>query len=290
MRALGGGARRVCVRAGECHILHWKKGLSMRISFTTLCTALAASALCAPPAAAQDEESGRRVRVGLGAQLVPSFPGSDHHDIIPLVDVATARGDKPFAFEAADESFGFAIIKSGGLGIGIAANVEGSRSAKDVGAPLDKVSTTFEVGSFIQYQFSPNFRARTEVRRGIGGHEGWIGVVGADYILRDGDAYLFYAGPRVTLSDSKYHRAYFGVTSAAAARSGLAAYSPEGGVHAVGATAGFLTQLTKRWGLYSYAKYDRLIGDAGRSPVVRTLGSRDQLSGGLALTYTFGNR
>ena len=36
-----------------------------------------------------------------------------------------------------------------------------------------------------------------------------------------------------------------------------------------------------------YAKYDRLLNDAADSPVVRRFGSRDQLSGGAALTYTF---
>jgi outer membrane protein len=59
-------------------------------------------------------------------------------------------------------------------------------------------------------------------------------------------------------------------------------------VQAVGVTAGYLRQLTPRWGIYSYAKYDRLVGDAADSPIVRQFGSRDQFSGGLALTYTFG--
>ena len=38
------------------------------------------------------------------------------------------------------------------------------------------------------------------------------------------------------------------------------------------------------WG----ARDGRLVGDAADSPVVRTHGSRSQLSGGLALTYTWG--
>jgi outer membrane protein len=78
------------------------------------------------------------------------------------------------------------------------------------------------------------------------------------------------------------------VTQAESVRTGLAAYRPGGGIQAVGATAGFIKQLDKRWGIYSYAKYDRLVGDAADSPVVRVHGSRDQFSGGLALTYTFG--
>src|SRR5688572_11526701 len=240
------------------------------------------------PAADDDRKPPRRTRIGLGAQAGPSYPGADSYSIRPLFDIARARGDKPFDFEAPDESFGFSIVKSGGLEIGPAANFQGSRTADDVGAPLDKVGATLEAGGFIQYAFSPKFRLRTEALRGLGGHDGWTGNVGADYVARDGDAWLFSIGPRVTFSDGRYHRAYFGVTPAESVRSGLAAWRPGGGVQAVGATAGLIASVSKRWGIYGFAKYDRLVGDAARSPVVRAHGSRDQVSGGLALTYTFG--
>ncbi|HEU0100444.1 MAG TPA: MipA/OmpV family protein [Allosphingosinicella sp.] len=230
----------------------------------------------------------RRIRVGVGAQLVPSYPGSDDVSLRPLVDVSLSRGSKPFDFEAPDESFGPSLIKSGGLEIGPALNFESSRKPSDVGADLDKVPFTVEAGAFVQYAFGPKFRIRVEGRRGLGGHDGWTGQAGADFVARDGDDWLFSIGPRVTVSDGRYHRAYFGVSPAESVRTGLAAYNPGGGVQAVGATAGFLTRLTKSLGLYSYAKYDRLVGDSADSPVVRTYGSRDQLSGGLALTYTWG--
>lgn len=244
-------------------------------------------------AAAQDGEEGekkepRRIRVGLGAQFVPSYPGADGHSLRPLVDVSVSRGSKPFGFEAPDESFGPSLIKEGGLEIGPALNFEGSRTAKDVGAALDKVPFTFEAGAFVQYAFGPKFRVRAEARKGLGGHDGWTGLAGADFVARNGDDWLFSIGPRLTVSDGRYHRAYFGVTAPESVRTGLALYRPGGGIQAVGATAGFLTRLSKRFGLYSYAKYDRLTGDAADSPVVRGFGSRDQLSGGLALTYTFG--
>jgi outer membrane scaffolding protein for murein synthesis (MipA/OmpV family) len=257
------------------------------------CAALSAALLLllAAPAAAAEEDGEkkppRRTRIGLGAQFVPAYPGADRVSLRPLVDVARSRGDTPFDFEAPDESFGPTLTK-GKLGLGPALNFEGSRTARDVGAALDKVGATIEAGAFVQYALSPAFRVRVEARKGLGGHDGWIGQAGADWIARDGDDWLFSIGPRVTYSDGRYHRAYFGVTPAESARTGLAAYRPGGGIQALGATAGFLTQLSRRWGIYSYAKYDRLTGDAARSPVVRALGSRDQFSGGLALTYTFG--
>ncbi|TFI56873.1 MipA/OmpV family protein [Sphingomonas parva] len=230
----------------------------------------------------------RRWRVGLGVQAVPSFPGSDSVSLRPLVDVARARGDEPFEFEAPDESFGFPIVRGGGFEVGPALNIEGSRKPGKLGAALPKVSTTFEAGAFVSWQLGESFRLRAEGRKGLGGHDGWVGNVGADYVARNGDAWLFSIGPRVTLSDRTFNRAYFGVTPADAAVTGLAAFDPNGGVQAIGGTAGLLFQLSPSWGVYSYAKYDRLVSDAGRSPVVRQLGSRDQFSGGLALTYTWG--
>jgi MipA family protein len=246
--------------------------------------------LGAGPALAQDEEDRRpfRTRIELGPQLVPSYPGSDEVSVRPFLGVARARGDDPFEFEAPDESFGLSLLRAGGFAFGPAIGFEGERDPEDVGAPLPKVDFTFEMGAFAQYQFAGPIRARVEARRGLGGHDGWIGVASLDYVARDADRWLFSVGPRLTFGDDNYHRSYFGVTPAAAVATGLPAFDPDGGLQAVGATAGFLTQLGGRWGLSTYAKYDRLVDDAGRSPVVRTLGSRDQFSGGIALSYTFG--
>jgi outer membrane protein len=250
-------------------------------------------AMASAPASAQDDPEAahkepRRFRVGLGAQLVPSYPGADDHSFRPLVDVSMSRGSKPFDFEAPDESFGPSLLKTGGFEFGPALNFESSRKASDVGADLDKVDFTVEAGAFVQYAFSPKFRIRTELRRGLGGHDGWIGQAGADFVARDGDKWLFSIGPRATWSDGHYNRAYFGVTPAESVRTGLAAYRPGAGIQALGATAGLLAQIDKHFGIYTYAKYDRLVGDPADSPVVRGFGSRDQVSGGVALTYTFG--
>ena len=126
---------------------------------------------------------------------------------------------------APDESAGLPLIRSGGLEIGPALSFEGSRKAEDVGAALDKVPFTVEAGAFVQYAFGPGFRIRTELRRGVGGHDGWTGQAGADYVARDGDDWLVSVGPRVTFSDSRYHRAYFGVTPAESVRTPVGAAS-----------------------------------------------------------------
>ena len=251
--------------------------------------ALLAATICgASPVAAQEAApEPRRTRVALGPQLVPSYPGSNSVSVRPFVDVSRTRGDTPFAFEAPDESTGFPILRDEKFQFGPSLGFEGRRRSRDVGG-LPKVGFTVELGGFAQYALTDAFRVRAEVRQGIGGHKGLIGMVGADYVARDADRWLFSIGPRVTLSSGRYNRAYFGIAPADALPVGLPAFKADGGVQAVGATTGVLRQPTPRWGVSGYAKYDRLVADPGRSPVVRAFGSRNQLSGGLALTYTFG--
>lgn len=240
------------------------------------------------PAAGQEADAPRRTRVGLGPQLVPQYPGADSFGLRPFVDVSRTRGDTPFAFEAPDESAGFPVLRSERFQFGPAIGFEGRRRSRDVGGRLPGVGRTVELGGFVQYALGDALRVRAEARQGIGGHKGLIGVVGADYIARDADRWLVSIGPRVTLSSARYNRAYFGIAAADALPSGLPAFRADGGVQAVGATVGALRQLTAHWGVSGYAKYDRLVGDPGRSPVVRAFGSRSQPSAGLALTYTFG--
>ena len=250
----------------------------------------AGAALAVSPAHAQDgpQREPRRTRVMLGPQLVPSHPGSDKVSLRPFVDLSRARGDEEFEFEAPDESFGFPVLRTSGFAIGPALGFEGKRDADDIGAPIHKVGFSIEAGAFVQGWIGDSLRVRVDGRKGLSGHRGWTGSVSADYVARDADDWLFSIGPRVTLSDSKYHRAYFGITPADAAASGLPAYDPKGGVQAVGITAGYLQQLSRRWGIATYARYDRLVGDAADSPIARDLGSRNQFSGGIALSYTFG--
>ncbi len=243
------------------------------------------------PAAAQDERprDPLRTRVMIGPQLVPSHPGADSVSLRPFFDISRARGDAPFAFEAPDESFGFPVLRESGLEIGPALGIEGKRDADDLGAPIRRVGFSFEVGAFVQTWLGDVARLRLEARTGVSGHRGVIGVASVDYVARDGDDWLVSIGPRVTFADGRYHRAYFGVTPADAAASGLPAFDPDGGVQAVGLAAGYLRQLSGRWGLAAYARYDRLVGDAAESPVTRGPGSRNQISAGAGLSYTFGS-
>lgn len=242
-----------------------------------------ASAQQAPPAPGE-----RIVTIGLGAQVYPRHPGADSLGIYPMPVFGLRRAGEPLPIEAADDSWGFGLLgRDAPVNIGPAVRLLDRRKAEHVGAPVDEVGRTVEVGAFAETYLTPAFRLRAEGRKGLGGHDGWMGDLAADLLARGGETWVFSVGPRLRIADRNYMNAYYGVTAAEAARTGLPAYRAGGGIHAVGAMTGLRYQLSPAVGVHGYAGYDRLVGDAAQSPVVRAFGSRDQFSAGLGLSYSF---
>lgn len=228
-----------------------------------------------------------RVRVGAGAEVRPEYPGADSMEIAPHPEFSVARGDNPFGLGAPDDSFDIELISTGGFSGGPAAALSQPRADSDVGSPVGDVSRTIEVGGFVQYFVGESFRLRAEVRQALGGHDGLVGHVGADYVARDADRWTFSIGPRVRFADSDYMESYFGVRPEVSILTLLPVYDPDGGVKSLGAASGFTYSLGGPFGLFGFARYDRLVGDAKDSPIVRQFGSPNQFSAGLGLSYTF---
>jgi outer membrane protein len=253
-------------------------------------TALAAILVTTAASGASAEDGGkprRIVRVAVGPEIVPDHVGAEGTKLAPYVNIDLKREGKEFEFEAPDESFGFGL-KLGAFEIGPALNLESARRPSRFPVPVDKVPATVEAGAFAQLYLAKSFRVRAEVRKGLGGHDGWIAQGSADFIARRGDDYVFSIGPRVSWADEAYQNAYFGVTPAMSAASALPAFNADSGLRGLGGATSLSYQFTPDWGIQAYGRYERLVGDAGRSPLIRTYGSRDQFSAGLALSYTFG--
>ena len=237
------------------------------------------------PALAQD--GGTVVRVGLGGQNRPAALGADRREWAPLFDFSLKRGPGNFEFGAPDDNCDISLYSKDGLSIGPVANYQAGRKNRDFGERVGKVPNTIEAGAFVQYHMNESFRLRGEVRKGVGGHNGLIASFGADAVWRDGDRYVFSAGPRVNFTNSRYQREFFGVSAERSLITGLDEYDPDGGIQSIGATSGLNMQVSGPIGVFGFARYERLVGDAGKSPIVREIGSRNQMSAGLGLTYTF---
>jgi len=97
----------------------------------------------------------------------------------------------------------------------------------------------------------------------------------------------FSAGPRYTLVNSKYASTYFSVSNVEAMASVLPAFDADGGSNAVGVGAQLRYQLDPQWDLRGYVEYDKLLGSAAGSPLVKFRGSSDQVTYGVGVAYSF---
>ncbi len=251
------------------------------------CAAPAFAETGAAPAAAV-ERPARRIMLGTGVQITPSYPGASTTSagFLPLFDSWKAGEQLPV--ESPDEAFGFALAgKRGGFAAGPAMAIAQTRAA-DAVPGLAKVGFGMEAGGFVEIWPAQHLRLRAELRQGIGAHKALLGDLAADLVWRSaapGEAAVATIGPRLRWGSAQHNRAYFGVPTPSPV-AGFGPYEPGAGLYAVGASAGLRLPLGQTFGLYTYAGYDRLTGPATDSPIVQA-GSRDQFSAGAALTYRF---
>ena len=151
-------------------------------------------------------------------------------------------------------------------------------------AGLETVDAALEVGLSVGYA-RENFLAFAQVRRGFGGHEGWVGEVGADVLYRPSDRLLLSLGPRALFGDNEYTDTYFGVT-APESSAALPTYNPDGGLVSAGLEFGARYRINDLWGVEGAITYDVFSNDAADSPIVKQ-GSDDQWGARIGITRIF---
>jgi MipA family protein len=249
-------------------------------------SALALAALLgATPVAAQD--SALAFSLTGGARIAPTYFGASGRSVSPVI------------------GFGFQGLRFGGTELGDpdgpkvfapGAGLRGSfrfigeREGKDKLAGMADVDAALELGLGVHYT-SDLWQVFADLRYGAVGHKGLTGEVGANVIYRAPSGLVLNAGPRAEFGSSRFTNTYFGVTAAEAASplNTLTPFSASGGIYSVGVEMGAYQPLGDDWGITGTLRYDRLRGDAARSPIVLQ-GSRDQVSAEIGLTRHFNLR
>jgi outer membrane protein len=246
------------------------------------------TAVVAVPAAAQTPDSdwiyganGEDIvlEVGGGILTRPDYEGADDYTLRPWPVVKFKYLHLPFGtFGGSEQALKFSP----------SFRIISERDDSDYsGLPgLGDVDTAVEVGGTVSYRVGM-FRGLATLRKGFGGHDGWVGEGGLDMIFDPTPKLEVSFGPRVHFASDDYLDTYLGVTPAQSAASGLPVFNPDGGVKGVGAAAEAKYRLNRRWAVVGKAGYQRLIGDAADSPIT-DLGSENQFTANIGLTYRFG--
>lgn len=221
--------------------------------------------------------------------VAPRFEGTRSYGPTLFPGLSIRKPGQPWKFGAPDDGFGFAVIDTEWLQFGPVARLRAERDSSDVKRfrGMDDIKFAIEPGAFLEVYPLSFLRVRGELRRGVRGHSGLVGNVAADVIERY-DRVTVSVGPRLELGDHSFMDTYFGVSGSEAAKNGhVTPYKADGGVKSVGAAAAATYDWTPSWSTTAFARYNRLTGDAARSPIARKIGTKDAFTLGLGLAYSF---
>lgn len=229
------------------------------------------------------------VTVGVGGELKPDFEGAKAYMLSPVPIFSVRRAGTPDRFRSPRDGASLTLVEFDGFHAGAVGKLKGARNAADNAAlnGLGNVNMALELGGFAEYFPVDWFRTRVELRQGFGGHHGVVADVSADVIVPVLAHLTWSAGPRFTFQDTRATAPYFGINAAQAMASGLTMFDAKGGSHSVGAGTQMRYQINPQWEVHSYLEYDRLLGAAAASPLVRLRGSANQLTVGLGASYSF---
>jgi outer membrane protein len=280
----------VCVRRSP--LVAFVAALGVTVSLPDVASAQTVFTLPAPPFQAPflPSVSGDwTLTIGAGGEYKPDFEGSKHALFSPVPIFSLHRAGAAEQFHGPRDGASIAVIDFGNLQAGPTGKFVSSRKASNYSElnGLGDVNAAFEFGGFIQYFPVDWFRLRNETRQGFGGHHGVVSDFSADFIVPITRGFTVSAGPRFTWESSKATSPYFSIDAAQAMATGLSVFDAKGGSHSVGAGAQVSYRIDTHWEVHSYIEYERLLGDAAKSPLATVRGSVNQTTVGLGASYSF---
>lgn len=258
------------------------------MGFGSRLVAAAAALLAAgaAPAAAESWFSGDwYLKVGGAVLHAPRYQGAPGgaFKFEPLISVG--KHGRSAKFTSRNDNISIAFIDTGSFRAGAAGKLIFNRGGAVAG--MSPIRFGGELGGFAEVYPTDFLRLRGEVRHGIRSHGGVVADLSADAFVDVTDTIQISGGPRASWATQRYFDAYFGVDAGEAAASGLAVYSPGSGLRAVGIGGAVTWKTTDKLTTSAFVEYERLMGPAAASSLVRQRGSRNQLTVGASAVYRF---
>jgi len=232
------------------------------------------------------------ITLGVGTEFGPSYDGAKRMgwSFMPS-DFSIRRAGEPEGFSAPDDGFDYTLFEAGSFAFGPVANYRSGRYRSDDYrlTGLHDIVPTLDAGAFAEYWIVPDrLRTRIEVRQALRVSEGLVADLSADWVQPYG-AFTASLGPRLSLGNGAFMRTSYGVTNQEALASPyVGAFRASSGVKSFGAMAALSYKFSPSWSGTVYDGFQRLVGDAATSPITSTIGSRNQNTVGLSLSYSFG--
>lgn len=260
-------------------------------------TALALASTISFAASANAQEGGLfgwihgdwHLKVGATGMVAPDFEGGKDYLFSASPIISLGKAGPEARFTSRNDAISFSLYDNGAVRAGVAGKLIFGRDDDDADElkGLDPVRFGGELGAFAEVYPTDWLRVRGEVRHGIRSHEGVVADISADAFYDVTDTVRVSAGPRVSFASADYFDAYYGVNAPESAASGLAEYDPSGGIKSAGIGGAIDLKVTDKLTTNIFGEYERLLGSAEESSLVKERGSVDQFTVGVSATYRF---
>lgn len=220
--------------------------------------------------------------LGAGASMEPEYEGSADLEVIPIPFVVLTYDDwleiNPLAISAT-------IFEFENLSFAGTVGYETGRDQDDNWRlnGLGNIDFAATLGARVAYEWGP-LEFYAEVDQTISGSESLLGTFGVEYTLPLNERLILGASIEAIVANDKHMQAYFGVTPAQSAASGLPEYKASAGLKRVEFSASATFLLTEHWLIRGEAGLGILTGDAADSPIVE---EKIQPSALIGLGYKF---
>ncbi|MCJ2042596.1 MipA/OmpV family protein [Methylobacterium sp. J-059] len=253
---------------------------------------LASAALDPAPARAGDLSAlfdpGTVVSVGGFAGAGGRFQGARAAGLWGLPYASFRKADERPDWFSPDDALDAALVDERAVQAGAVLDVRSGRAAHDdrslAGLPRRPVAAGLGLFGAV-WPVEDVLRLRAEVTQGLRAHDGLVAKLGADLVGTAGRVTLS-GGPRLVLGDAAAMRLDFDVPVAAIADPRLTPYRAAGGPRSVGAIVALAYAWSEAWQTIGSVRYDRLVAAAAGSPIVRRLGTPNDVTVGFGAIYS----
>lgn len=250
------------------------------------CIIMGATSIAAPLQGQDQSYQGEdwSVRIGALGFYKPAYEGSDDYELrgFPLVDITW----RDTFFLNAHTGLGAYVWNRNDCKLGLAVGYTFGRDEDDSDdlRGLGDIDGGATASALFQWAAGDAVLHARYEQQITGQDTGFQVHLGLGYDLRIAEKTTLKPSLKTTYASSDYMEEYFGISPSQSTRSGIRVYDADSGFKSWGFQIMATYRLDRHWGIQAGAGYDRLVGDAAESPVVK---DENQYRLSMGLSYTF---
>lgn len=224
------------------------------------------------------------VTLGGGLAVLPAYEGSNQMRLSPAPDVDIRYKD--LAYLSMGEGIGYNVLRGPNYraGIGLTYDIGREHSAATRLEGTKNIDPAPVVKGFVQYMFVPVVLS-VDVKQALTSYQGLTADFSAYMPVVGNKTVQIFVGPELTVADSRYMQAYFGVNPQNTdAQSHFRNYSAGAGLKDARLGASGMYHFDDHWFVDLTLGGERLLGSAVGSPIVQ---DKWGWSAAGTLNYTF---